>query len=671
MGGALAHPYPIGAYNFDTHINTGVTRIKSNIAMAVQTIASFVWLGLLYLVKGSLLLLEWAFSLDLLSDALRDVRRALLRLHRDVLGETWFIAALSVAGLWGIWRGFIQRRAIETISGLAATIALMVVGLVLITNPTETVGKATALTNEASLAMLSGASSGSFGNGEAAFGDSIARVFDGVALEPWCSLEFGDVDFCLAKPPKDVPSELSGTARSARSVADLWLRFPAGGSEREALYEHWKQDGKRTQPKVRMQKEGSTATRVAMLALIAIGVLGAVALLAWFGFKLIFYAILALVLLLLAPAMLLAPAFGDSGRRTFVGWTKRLLAAIVAKAIFALLLALVLVAAGVLARLDSIGWFATWLLQTVFWWGLFLKRGEFIGWLTVAGSPHRGGSSLSALRLYQGARAAEWGIGAIRRRVGGTVAAPVGAVGRANVARRDVRGAATRVAAREELGEHADRALRIGLSEQRGRLERNEELERELRDTRRGLTKYDTLIQAHKEWGKLEAEPSDKEAALLRRRQVLEDSRESPEAIRQAHSIVGRADRNLALQGREFTEADHKAIIDQRRRDIAGDLPLDHERNLRFAGIEPREFERAAPEERARMEEQVGRSIERDRGLLGALPPDERTVRQRDLRMARLQLPPSKVRERIREEHRQRRSERRRHSVRQRLYRPR
>ena len=52
-------------------------QLKGVAFTAGQSVASLVWLGLVYALKGVLLLLEWAFSLDLLNEAMRPVRRAL------------------------------------------------------------------------------------------------------------------------------------------------------------------------------------------------------------------------------------------------------------------------------------------------------------------------------------------------------------------------------------------------------------------------------------------------------------------------------------------------------------------------------------------------------------------------------------------------------------------
>src|SRR5439155_13824500 len=116
----------------------------------------------------------------------------------------------------------------------------------------------------------------------------------------------------------------------------------------------------------------------------------------------------------------------------------------------------------------------------------------------------------------------------------------------------------------------------------------------------------------------------DKEAALLRRRDVLEASRHTPEAVRQAQSMVRAADRNLALRGDEFTDRDRSALVEQRRRDIESDLASDHPRSLRFAGVDPRAYEQASAEERERMRASAREAVERDRRLLAALPAKDR-----------------------------------------------
>ena len=118
IAGSIAHTYPVSNYGLDIQVETRIDKVENNLFAAIQAIGALIWLGLVYALKGVLLLLEWAFSLDLLSEAMPGLRRALQTLHRNVLGTPWFLAAITVAGLWGIWRGLVQRRTIQTAAGL-------------------------------------------------------------------------------------------------------------------------------------------------------------------------------------------------------------------------------------------------------------------------------------------------------------------------------------------------------------------------------------------------------------------------------------------------------------------------------------------------------------------------------------------------------------------------
>ena len=73
-------------------------------------------------------------------------------------------------------------------------------------------------------------------------------------------------------------------------------------------------------------------------------------------------------------------------------------------------------------------------------------------------------------------------------------------------------------------------------------------------------------------------------------------------------------------RGGSTSDAERAAWREQRRRDIQEGLAPDHERNLRAAGIDPREF-RARPEaEREQLRARSAEAIERDRRLLAAVP---------------------------------------------------
>ena len=126
-------------------------------------------------------------------------------------------------------------------------------------------------------------------------------------------------------------------------MIDLYLRSSPGSPARQALWEYFdKDEADRYKAKVAAQGGDGVLTRLSMLALFAIGLLGAILLLAWLAIRLFTQAAIAFVLLLAAPFALFFPLLGDSGRRAFKTWGLTLLGALAAKVIYAAFLSLVL-----------------------------------------------------------------------------------------------------------------------------------------------------------------------------------------------------------------------------------------------------------------------------------------------------------------------------------------
>ena len=90
-------------------------------------------------------------------------------------------------------------------------------------------------------------------------------------------------------------------------------------------------------------------------------------------------ALMSLLYLLLAPAAVLAPAFGEGGRAVFRGWATRLLATVVSKLLFSLLLGTLLLMMRILLGLQGLGWWTQWLLISAVWWGAFRQRHQMLG----------------------------------------------------------------------------------------------------------------------------------------------------------------------------------------------------------------------------------------------------------------------------------------------------
>ena len=422
QSGAIEHPYPLGRYRFDWHIDTGITKDPvNNLLAGVQWLVAMAWVSLLYALSAVLLAFQWAFSLDLLGQAMAPARRGLSQLHERTLGRPWLLAAISLMGLGALWRGFVQRRQIETVAGLATASLMMAGALFVIAQPQQTLGALSRGANDVSLGFLAGASEGTLRTPSRSIASSSRRIFDAVVLRPWCAMNFADVTWCLGRAPGD---------RLTR--AERWLRFEPDSPQRDAEFQivddpssqPWTRsagvlgvglpggdllaadsDAIRRQlhgyhvtradtPRVQIQKKGQTVVRVALFVIVAAGVTGCLLLVGWLSVHVLLQGLLTLVLLLAAPVVLLAPAFGEQGRALFAGWAKRLLAAVIAKAIYALLLAIVLAINAIIGELDTtFPWLAVWLISAVFWWGVLLKRSELLGWLSL-GTHAKGDSSL-------------------------------------------------------------------------------------------------------------------------------------------------------------------------------------------------------------------------------------------------------------------------------------
>jgi hypothetical protein len=688
VSGSVAQPYPLSSYELDyENPPTGLSSLSPNdwFGTVLGTIVSVVWDAWLYAIRGVLDLLDWAFSLDLVNRAMVAVKNGLDSLHNDLFGSSWMLAALSIVGLWGIWNGLVRRKTIETLGGLAATVALMISATVLIAQPDATVGQFSADMNQASLVAVSAASRGSVDLHQPVqnFAQSESDLFNALVLRPWCALQFGDVSYCTAPRP------------GGMTVADMWLSFPAMGAGRQSLYNlattgkidqyggFWggleKTVGLVSAPpvttvaqacgsapqgqqcralkaataltcwgqnhpsaacaftsgqssEVQMQSGGSALSRIALLAMISVGLLGAVLVLGYLGLKLLFAAIKVLLLTLAAPVMLFLPAFGESGRATFIAYAKRLFGALISKLVFAVMLALALLVGGIIATLPF-GWFSVWMLTIVFWWGIFFERRALVGFLSLDKRATEGGLDVA-------------GHGAPFRLVGAMIGGYYGARLLRDVARGVT--ALPRFARRRRLeGRMADSAaLREGAGrELELRTRRGMELEDGDRLTRAKDTvaaRAPRLAALRTERRGLQAELADKDRNLRRpnlqpdSRRTVEQQKQQLEAklsavdgnidsaqsdIRDARSTITRFD-----GGARMPEHDHRDVeraMDQRRRDvIEGPFPTDDtapqfERALYSAGIRPDNYRKADAARKQEYTRKAEIMWRRDRDLFG------------------------------------------------------
>jgi hypothetical protein len=420
--GFIAAPAPTSGYGIDIHIDTGVVPLGgASLLSTVQNLfVTPAWMALVWLTHALVVMLEWCFSIDLLEGAPAASLQNILGQAQAMITTPWLAFALSVTAVTVAYQGLIRRRVADTLGEALMTVGMFACGFWLMLDPSGTVGALSRWSNQAGLGTMAVVVNGTPVAPGRSLGTSMAGVYATAIEAPWCYLEFGDVGWCrdasrlepkvkaaglriasrrlaeaecsaCVEDPASVTGALRSSARllrEARTNGALFMALPANGSDRNSINEQGSllhalcQSSEATHcrgpgaTEAQFRTNGGTWPRVGGLLLIAIGLLGMLLLLGYIAARLLLAAVLSVLYLLLTPAVVLAPAFGEAGRAIFRSWAVRLFGAVFSKLIFAFVLGTVLAATSILEALTSLGWWAQWLLMASFWWGAFLKRND-------------------------------------------------------------------------------------------------------------------------------------------------------------------------------------------------------------------------------------------------------------------------------------------------------
>jgi hypothetical protein len=426
----VASGAPTGNYGIDVHIDTGPLG-SGWLSSAVQdVIMTPVWMGSVWAMHALLVMLEWSFTIDLLPSAAAGGLGRGLRQMEANFTQPWLPMVLAAASVLALYQGLIRRRVAETVGEAVLMAVMMLAGLWVISDPTGTVGALGAWASQAALGTLAVAAQGAPSHPERTFGSSLETVFVSAIEGPWCYLEFGDVGWCrettrldprlrsaglriaateleqigcntsaasslpcvpLASESAKALQNSAKMLRLARSNGAIFLALPPNGPARNSINEEGSL--------LRTLCESSTATscrgpaagqaefrtsaqtwsRLSGLLLIVAGLLGMVLLLGFLTLRLLAAALFSLLYLLLAPAVVLTPAFGEGGRALFRKWGLQLLGAVVSKLLFSFLLGVVLALVSIVADFTALGWWTQWLLMSAVWWGAYLRRHQALG----------------------------------------------------------------------------------------------------------------------------------------------------------------------------------------------------------------------------------------------------------------------------------------------------
>jgi hypothetical protein len=452
--GFVAAPAPTNNYDLDVNIDTGTLGLGNGQLLSViqDVFVAPIWEGLVWLVHALVVMLQWCYTLELLGGSMTSGLRSSLREAQTSFTQPWLALVLATASVLAFYNGLIRRRIGEALGQALLTIAMMAAGFWLIADPLGTVGAVGQFANQASLGTLGAVAQGSTANAPRTLGDSMRALFASTIEVPWCYLEFGDVRWCSdpamlearlrkaalsiiaseqaklscrssspcrSSPESSMVTRASELVDKADTNGALFLAFPANGPERNSSKDESsllhvlcqsENDSKcegANATQAEFRSDGGTFPRMLGVVLIAVGVLGMAMLFGLIAIHLLASALISLLMLLLAPFVVLAPALGDTGRAVFSGWLTRLLGAVCSKLIFSFLLGVLLTMQRMLVSLEPLGWWTQWLLISAFWWVVFLKRHQALAFVRSGGRAPVGLTHQMGGRKTGGARQAK------------------------------------------------------------------------------------------------------------------------------------------------------------------------------------------------------------------------------------------------------------------------
>lgn len=460
--GALMDAHPLGHYVLDHHFSAVKAGVLSGVDVSgiPPTIAWFLsntlWQLTAFIAHALITLFTFAFSLDLVNgsgatggaSALEPVSRAVRSIYQQTFGEPWLIVSVLLAGLWAIYNALVRRRYVETAGSLAVSVVYVVIALAFVTQPERTIGAASAWSNAMSGAFLSLTSQGSLADQGRAKQGAADQLFTLLVYEPWTVLQFGGREHCVrstgaerqqsvAVRPLSTDPARDGTLsrrlqRTDGVIADgkvcvsdrnkhapRFLRFGSGSDERDKLYDALKDGdkdklddddpakrdasyrlGPADKPAAEAMGKGGQYERLLMAIVVFAGELGIFLLLGALSVAVILAQVLVLLLLAFSPVALVVGVFPGRGHQFFVGWLSRLVGFVVRKAIYSLILAVLLaVGAAISEATSSLGWLMAFGLQAAFYWSVFLFRHQLAGQLSLATTGTKSGPDSQAVRL--------------------------------------------------------------------------------------------------------------------------------------------------------------------------------------------------------------------------------------------------------------------------------
>jgi len=363
------------------------------------------------------------------------------------------------------------------VTSVLRRLVLLVISLVVVAAPVQTIGWLADTVNQASFGVLEAFSTGSTNNPQRALGTSLHGLFVQSISRPWCWMEFGDSGPWCTDPGKvdadltKARTQLLADGQSAGKVqkdprgplynprtandergqdlallsrahanGEMFLAFPVDDKPRNAaaedhglfhaLCQATSVDDCTGPNRARAQQRSQRGVllRIFQLLIIGLGIVLMGVVVLFIVARLIWAQLEVLFLLPFTLLTALAAALGAAGEKAAADHLTRLLGAVLAKLAYSAVLGVALLTVTTLNALH-LPFLADWLLIALFWIALFLKRDVVIEWAKV-GHHEMGSGARNALgSLYFGSQLARMGGRAIGagRGGGGRPRPPTGA----------------------------------------------------------------------------------------------------------------------------------------------------------------------------------------------------------------------------------------------------
>jgi len=658
--------YPVSNYGLDIHVDTGLDNIIGNFQALLAQIANAIWQAALFVLSLIITLLGWAFGLSPFTDstAVAEIDRGLEQFYRAFTAP-WLVVGMVALGAWLLWRAVARRQVSSAIGAAALTLVSMLAALWVVHEPRQSIGTAAKFTNAAAMTVLAAPQRGSLSSPVASYGETTTAVWNAMTIPGFAALNFSNVDWALSAPDAElletsnryacldsaylaqIPprrwerllgsaaedgadcAELGEIAPAPRTNAEIYLRSSPGSAAREVLWEEHTDDAPYASY-LAIQGSGGAWTRLPLVVLVVLGLLGGICLLAWLALRIFVQAAVAFVLVLAAPLALFFPAFGEVGRRAFVLWGGTLLGALVSKLVYAALLSVSLFATTVIGSLaDDAGAMMAFLVMAGLWWAVFLKRESLVSFLSVSSDGEGGDGRIGrVLGLYAAARVGSRMLTPLQS----AVTRGAGAAKASLVGDRGDHAQATRRIAQRDLSAPAARRLDQRLDASRAVAAEQAARRRRLATVSAARERAETEVARLREAGSREDAPEQRGRHLVAARKAQRKARglraeekrlasavdgDVPRA-RAARSMITGAEEREQRGARRWSAAEIAASREAIRGEV--DRPASDPVHAWRVGMEPQRYHQLSGAEREAAHAEVAEQVRADRLAFGAIP---------------------------------------------------